>query len=113
MRHMRPWGHFGLGFTQGLPWTLAGMAASPSWPVALAFPALYAVLRAAILWTIARGVLDEPAGWRELALIPLWDAVAFSIWLTSFTRRNIRWRGADYSIQNGRLVLVSPSRASQ
>ena len=24
MRHMRPWGHFGLIFTWGLPWSLAG-----------------------------------------------------------------------------------------
>ena len=24
MRHMRPWGHFGLVFTQGLPWSLGG-----------------------------------------------------------------------------------------
>src|SRR5258708_35783954 len=23
MRHMRPWGHLGLAFTQGLPWCLA------------------------------------------------------------------------------------------
>ena len=32
MRHMRPWGHFGLLFTQGLPWSLAAVAVHPSWP---------------------------------------------------------------------------------
>ena len=30
MRHMRPWGHFGLLLTQGLPWSLAAIAIHPS-----------------------------------------------------------------------------------
>ena len=30
MRHMRPWGHFGLLLTQGLPWSLAAVAVHPS-----------------------------------------------------------------------------------
>jgi hypothetical protein len=30
--------------------------------------------------------------------------VAFGIWVTSFTRRSIRWRGSDYLIRDGRLV---------
>src|SRR5580700_3283751 len=34
MRHMRPWGHFGLIFTLGLPWSLAAVALSPSLGVA-------------------------------------------------------------------------------
>jgi len=29
MRHMRPWGHLGLIFTQGLPWSLAAIAIHP------------------------------------------------------------------------------------
>ncbi|HXP86980.1 MAG TPA: glycosyltransferase [Bryobacteraceae bacterium] len=106
MRHMRPWGHFGLAFTQGLPWTLVAMAASPSWAVARVFLGIYVTLRAVIMWSIGSGILKQPLRWRELALIPVWDAMAFFIWLASFTRRSIRWRGADYYIQDGRLVLV-------
>src|SRR5207245_8207346 len=30
MRHMRPWGHVGLAFTQGLPWCLAVALTHPS-----------------------------------------------------------------------------------
>ena len=41
-----------------------------------------------------------------MPLIPVWDAVAFAIWLASFTRSSIRWRGADYYIREGRLVKV-------
>jgi ceramide glucosyltransferase len=113
MRHMRPWGHFGLAFTQGLPWTLAAIAVSPSWAVAGMYLGIYLALRAAIMRSIGSGVLKQPLRWRELALIPVWDAMAFFIWLASFTRRSIRWRGADYYIQDGRLVLVGPARAGQ
>ncbi len=38
MRHMRPWGHFGLIFTHGLPWALAAVAVHPTWAVAVALP---------------------------------------------------------------------------
>src|SRR2546421_8934724 len=30
MRHMRPWGHVGLAFTQGLPWCLAVALTHPA-----------------------------------------------------------------------------------
>ena len=39
-----------------------------------------------------------------MPLIPLWDALAFLIWLASFLRKSIRWRGADYYIREGKLV---------
>ena len=46
-----------------------------------------------------------------MPLIPLWDAVAFGIWLTSFSRNSIRWRGADYHIRDGRLVPIASARS--
>jgi hypothetical protein len=42
-----------------------------------------------------------------MALIPLWDAFAFLIWLASFTRRSLRWRDGEYYIRDGQLVPVS------
>jgi len=47
--------------------------------------------------------------WVEMILIPVWDAVAFSIWLVSFLRTSIRWRGADYYIREGQLVAKEES----
>src|SRR5215472_4225409 len=35
MRHMRPWGHIGLAFTQGLPWCLAALFVHPSHGIGL------------------------------------------------------------------------------
>ena len=48
--------------------------------------------------------MKQPRSWRDLLLIPVWDGVAFFIWLASFLRRSIRWRGADYYIREGKLV---------
>jgi ceramide glucosyltransferase len=42
-----------------------------------------------------------------MPLIAVWDALAFAIWVASFLRRSIRWRGADYYIREGVLVPAS------
>jgi ceramide glucosyltransferase len=109
MRHMRPWGHFGLIFTFGLPWSLAAIAWSPSVAAAAAFVGAYLGLRVAMTLQIASWGLKQPVPWRGLALIPVWDAMAFVIWLASFTRSTIRWRDRDYYIRNGELVPVAVS----
>ena len=107
MRHMRPWGHIGLFFTQGLPWSLAAVAVSPTAATAAVYLGGYFLLRAAMTWMIGIHGLKQKYLWKEMPLIPLWDAVAFSIWLASFLRSSIRWRGADYYIQDGKLVPVA------
>jgi ceramide glucosyltransferase len=105
MRHMRPWGHLGLLLTQGLPWSLLAVAIQPAWSVAAAYLGTYFLLRCAMTWVIGVYGLKQPTTWRRLALIPVWDALSFAIWLASFMRRSIRWRGADYRIgENGSLV---------
>jgi len=107
MRHMRPWGHLGLLLTQGLPWSLAAIAVHPSMAVAGAYLGTYLALRCAMTWMIGSWGLKQPGLWRKMPAIPAWDALAFFIWLTSFARRSIRWRGADYLLRDGRLVPVS------
>jgi ceramide glucosyltransferase len=111
MRHMRPWGHLGLLLTQGLPWSLAAVAVHPTAAVALGYLGGYIALRMAMTWIIGIHGLREPSLWKQLALIPVWDAVAFAIWLTSFGRNSIRWRGADYYIRDGQLVPVTSARS--
>src|SRR5580704_1303224 len=109
MRHMRPWGHLGLLLTQGLPWSLAAIAIRPSPGVALGYLGSYLFLRFAMTWTVGIWGLKQSALWKKLGLLPAWDAVAFGIWLTSFTRNSIRWRDAEYYIRDGALVPVSPA----
>jgi ceramide glucosyltransferase len=107
MRHMRPWGHLGLIFTQGLPWSLAAIAIHPSAGVALSYLGAYLALRFAMTWMVGIWGLKQDSLWKKLGLIPVWDALAFFIWLTSFARNSIRWRDGEYYIRDGRLVPVT------
>jgi len=109
MRHMRPWGHFGLLFTHGLPWCLVAIALYPSPLAACAWLGGYLALRVAMMWTIGIHGLRQPGLWKRMPLIPLWDAFAFLIWLTSFTRTSLRWRDGEYYIRDGELVPVAVS----
>jgi len=106
MRHMRPWGHLGLLLTQGLPWSLAAIAVHPTMAVAAAYLGTYLALRFGMTWLIGSWGLKQRGLWRKMPVIPAWDALAFLIWLGSFGRRSIRWRGADYLLRDGRLVPV-------
>jgi ceramide glucosyltransferase len=109
MRHMRPWGHLGLLLTQGLPWSLAAVAVHPTADVALGYLGAYVLLRCAITWIIGIRGLKHPGVWARMPLLVIWDAVAFAIWLTSFTKNSIRWRNKDYYIRDGLLVPVIPN----
>src|SRR3984885_1031780 len=108
MRHMRPWGHLGLLLTQGLPWSLAAVAVHPSAGVALGYLGTYVVLRFAMTSMVGIWGLKQNSLWKKLGLIPVWDALAFLIWTTSFARKSIRWRDGEYYIRDGRLVPVVP-----
>ena len=107
MRFMRPWGHFGLVFTHGLPWALAAVAVHPTWAIAAGYLGVYFAMRCAITAMIAVWGLKQGNYWRKMGLIPLWDALAFVIWMASFVCRSIRWRGSDYYIRGGTLVPVN------
>ena len=55
--------------------------------------------------------VEQQALWKQMPLIPVWDALAFFIWLVSFGRKTIRWRGVDYLLREGRLVPVASGHA--
>jgi ceramide glucosyltransferase len=102
MRHMRPFGHLGLLFTHGLAWSIAAVAVHPTRPVAAFFLGGYFVLRTAMSWVIGvRGLKQKSLYTKDLVA---WDALAFVMWVASFCRNSIRWRGGNYRIRNGELV---------
>jgi ceramide glucosyltransferase len=108
MRHMRPWGHFGLLFTQGLAWSVAAVAVHPTWRVAVCYLGGYLAVRVAMTGLIGVWGLRQQRIWKKMALVPLWDTWALLIWLLSFVRRSIRWRDIDYRIRGGMLVPIAP-----
>lgn len=112
MRHMRPWGHLGLFFTWGLPWALAAVAIRPTAAVALGYLGGYLLCRIVITWVIGIFAMKQVGIWKRIPLIPLWDLLAFGIWLASFTQRTIRWRGVDYFLREGQLSPAAPGAVS-
>lgn len=112
MRHMRPWGHAGLIFTLGLPWALLAVAIQPTGAVVAGFLGGYFVVRSILTLLVGSVGLRQRGVWPKLALIPVWDAMATLIWLTSFTRKTISWRGHTYAIVNGDLVPTETINAA-
>jgi len=104
MRKMRPWGHIGLIFTLGLPWALAAAAVGPTIGVAAGFLGTYLAFRWLMIWLIGSWGLKHRVSWQKYALVPVWDVMAAIIWLVSFTRSTIMWRGHRYYLREGQLV---------
>ena len=105
MRKMRTWGHLGLLLTWGLPWAFVAVAVRPSPAVAAVYFGSYLACRILIAWLIGVHGLKQKGLWKKFVLIPFWDAMAFVVWLVSFFRGYIRWRGVDYDLRAGQLVL--------
>ncbi len=108
MRHAQPWGHFGLVLTQGLPWVLAAAVVAPSNAVRIAFLVAYVVFRFTMAWTVGVWGVGDTLLRRKMWMIPVRDAFAFIVWLTSFFKRRIEWRGSEFYIRNKRLVPAEP-----
>jgi ceramide glucosyltransferase len=107
MRHMRPWGHFGLLFTNALPWLILAIALRPSLELAALLAIVYLTLRFLLTYMIGVWGLRRKDLWRKLLLVPVWDAAAFCMWVASFARNTVRWRGGQYQIRDGMLVPAS------
>jgi ceramide glucosyltransferase len=104
IRYSRPLGHFGLLFTQGLFWALAGIALARSWPAIFAFAACYGLLRYEVALSVGARGMDDKLVRQKLQLLPVRDAFAFLVWLASFLPQRIHWRDQQFHVRDKRLV---------
>lgn len=111
MRHMRPWGHFGLLFTNALPWIILAIALHPTALFGGLLVSAYLIMRLCLSWMIGVWGLRRADLRRKLCLVPVWDALAFCMWLASFARNTVKWRGGEYQIVKGMLVPAESSSA--
>jgi ceramide glucosyltransferase len=112
IRYSRPWGHFGLIFSQGLPWALLGAAIVPSRADAIAYIAAYFVFRIAMAGVVAgSAAMRDILVLKQIWLLPIRDAFAFTVWVASFFPQRIHWRNQEFYVRNKRLVPVPPRRA--
>jgi ceramide glucosyltransferase len=112
-RQARPWGYVGLIFTQGLAWTILGAILAPTRLLAGTLVAGYLVLRMGVVGTMGIwGLHDEPLK-RRFWLVPLWDAIAFLIWLSSLFWSRVLWRGVEYRVADGKLIPLTTGHKAQ
>jgi ceramide glucosyltransferase len=108
IRYSRPWGHFGLLFSQGLPWAILGAVIAPSAAIAGGYLGAYLVLRCVLAYVAgAWGMQDESVRerWR---LLPLRDAFALVVWVASFFPQRIHWRDREFYVREKRLIPAQP-----
>jgi ceramide glucosyltransferase len=107
IRYSRPWGHFGLIFSNWVPWTvLVGSLAS--WSAAAAYVVIALLFRAAMaISTGARGMRDQLV-LQRLWLLPMRDVFAFAVWMASFFAQRIHWRDRLFRVRDKKLVPVLP-----
>lgn len=107
IRYSRPWGHFGLLFSNALPWAVL-VAALASWKVAVVYVAFAVFLRIAMAISVGFNGMQDRLIRQRLWMLPLRDAFAFTIWLASFFAQRIQWRDRQFHVRNKRLVPVPP-----
>ena len=106
IRNIRPGGHFGMLFTHGLPWAIAAACVAPSLSVAAFYLGAYFALRFAMAWIVGVWGLRDPVLRRRFWLLPVRDFFSFFVWLASFARNRIEWRGSSFTLENGRMIPV-------
>lgn len=108
IRYSRPWGHFGLIFSQGLPWAILAAVLAPSAAIAGVYLAAYLVLRCAMGLVVGAWGMKDEAVRRYWRLLPLRDLFAFTVWIASFFPQRIHWRDREFYVREKRLVPVEP-----
>jgi len=111
VRMVRPASFLGLIFTHGLPLSVLAAIAAPATWVSASLLAAYLALRLLMAWVVGVwGVKDEVLA-RKLWLVPLRDALHFAVWLAGFMSNRVKWGGAEFKIEQGRMKQVPPARS--
>lgn len=102
IRAVQPASHLGLALTHGIPLALISCVLTSFSTLALGLVAGALTLRLAIHYAVRHflGVEDRVIPW----LTPLRDCWGFLVWLLSYTRRTVDWRGRRYRVERGGLM---------
>ena len=103
IRDKRKAGYFGMLFTFGLVWAIAGavLAGGAWWSVSVLLAVVIARFTGAFL--LCSRVLDDHVSLRNLWLVPLRDGVGVLVWLASFGGDTVIWRGEKFQLRDGKL----------
>ena len=111
IRHATPAGYASRIFVHAFFWTLLAMAVAPSLKIAAAYLAAYVVLRPLMAWTVGVWGLGDPLLRRNMWRLPVHDACAFVVFVSSFLTRRVEWRGTEYYIRGKELIPIPSAQA--
>jgi ceramide glucosyltransferase len=106
IRHAAPAGYLGRIFVHAIFWMLVGIAAAPSLAIAAGYLAAYLILRPLMAWTVGVWGLRDPLLRTNIWRLPVHDACAFFVYVSSFFTRRVEWRGTVYNIRGKELIPV-------
>ncbi len=95
IRSCRPGGFASLIFTFVFPWSILTFN-----PLLIAGALLSRLGTAAVLGSL---ILGNRRVWRECLLLPVRDAIAPVLWLSSYAGSSVVWRGNRFELANGKL----------
>jgi ceramide glucosyltransferase len=106
IRNSRPGGYAGLVTTFGPPWACLALLCTrgAGWSWALLGVAVF--MRCAVAFVVGRMVLQDRQVTSWLALVPLRDFVAATVWLIGFRGHLVTWRGDSFELKDGKLVRM-------
>ena len=105
-RTARPLGYLLSVVTYGLPLSLLLLVASRFAGVAVIAFIGHLVLRL-INGVVVRRVLRAPGQWSVMWLVPMRDALSFTLWILSFVGRSVRWNGHRFRVhRDGTFRLI-------
>jgi len=110
-RVSRPWGYAGLIFTHGWVFALAFAASVGFSPAGWAALLGASAVRLVSAWAGARRGLGDRSLPRCAYLLPMRDMLTFGVWIASFAKRTVTWRGRKLRVlSGGRIVEAQPYR---
>lgn len=111
IRYSRPSGHFGLIFSNWVPWAVF-VGALASWRAAVAYLAIALLFRTAMATSVGYGGMRDRLVLRKVWMLIVRDAFAFVVWAASFFPQRIHWRDREFLVREKRLVPVPPRNST-
>ncbi len=106
-RLARPGAFFATILVRAVPFALLYAIVRLGDPLGLAVFGGAALLRVVTAAATLKWGIKDREGLRSLMLLPLRDTVGLLIWVLSFTKRTVIWRGVEFTLtRNGRMVPV-------
>lgn len=97
-------GHLGACLMHPMPYALLALLASSDTLASSGVLLLALAARQLLRWRIDRATAQSAKGWW---LLPMWDIVQFTVYLSSFLSSHVMWRGRRFRVNRAGMLTLS------